>query len=273
MRTESLLPIIVENYNHFTNVEKTIASYFLENKVIGDFSIKSLKDKLFVSEASLTRFAKKCGFRGYREFIYAYENEFIKISEDKSRNFEEVLNNYHFLLNQMINIVDEKQIEKLSKMINKAKYVQALGIGSSGFAAKEMKNRFARLGVLIEAIDKDDDMRMLSVFQKNDSLVIGISISGKKSPVLFSLKTANKNGAKTVLITSNKTDKYDYIDEIIIVPSLKDLDSGAIISPQFPILVIIDLLYNIFLSGEEYKIKRRELHSKTVQALYDKQNI
>ena len=33
-------------------------------------SQEEVAGKLFVSEASLSRFAKKCGFRGYREFIY-----------------------------------------------------------------------------------------------------------------------------------------------------------------------------------------------------------
>ena len=41
-----------------------------------DFSAKEIAKHLFVSEASLSRFAKKCGFRGYREFIYQYEESF-----------------------------------------------------------------------------------------------------------------------------------------------------------------------------------------------------
>lgn len=64
----SLLPRIEANYHNFTNLEKTIADFFLNNTEKTDFSAKAISGKLFVSEASLSRFAKKIGYRGYREF-------------------------------------------------------------------------------------------------------------------------------------------------------------------------------------------------------------
>ena len=56
-----------------TQVEHTIANYFLNNEELTDFSSKRISALLYVSEATLSRFAKKCGFKGYREFIFAYE--------------------------------------------------------------------------------------------------------------------------------------------------------------------------------------------------------
>ena len=51
-----------------------------------DFSAKSVAGKLFVSEASLSRFRqKKCGFRGYREFIYQYEENFVVRQDSADR--------------------------------------------------------------------------------------------------------------------------------------------------------------------------------------------
>ena len=66
---KSVITIIEENYINFTNVEKVIADFFRANKEDLDFSAKNISEQLFVSEASLSRFAKKCGYRGYREFI------------------------------------------------------------------------------------------------------------------------------------------------------------------------------------------------------------
>lgn len=267
MYPESLLPIIIEKYNEFTSVEKTIADFFLENKTKDDFSIKNIKDKIFVSEASLSRFARKCGFKGYREFVYAYETEFLNIHKKIPTGVKEVLDTYNIYLNQMISLVDEKQIDRLSEYITNSKQVLAVGIGSSGNAALEMKSRFARLGVLIDATDKGDEMRMLSVFQNSDTLLIGISISATKQPVLFALENAKKNGAKTVLITANKEMKCDFIDEKILVVSVKNINGLGIISPQIPILLIIDILYNKFLSSEKYRNMRKNFHKQTLKAL------
>lgn len=270
MYHESLLPIIIDLYEEFTPLEKTIADYFIANKTREDFSIKNMKDKLYVSEASLTRFAQKCGFRGYREFSFAYEREFIEIIDNGYGSKGTVLQTYSQILTNISSMIDENQIDRLSNLITNAKKVQAIGIGSSGYSALEMKSRFARLGVLIDAIDKDDDMKMLSVFQDKDSLLIGISISGTKNSILFSLKKAHDNGAKTVLITSNKEEDYGYVDEIILVPEMKKFDGSGIISPQIPVLIVIDVLYNHFLDSDKYKSKRRDFHKKTLEVLSEK---
>mgnify|MGYP002234048707 CR=1 FL=1 len=71
---KSVIPVIESNYENFTALEKNIADFFMKNEEKMDFSAKEIAKHLFVSEASLSRFAKKCGFRGYREFIYQYEN-------------------------------------------------------------------------------------------------------------------------------------------------------------------------------------------------------
>ena len=75
---KSIVPIMESKYNSFTNVEKNIADFFLQNQQKMDFSAQNVARKIFVSEASLSRFAKKCGFHGYREFIYQYEKTFGK---------------------------------------------------------------------------------------------------------------------------------------------------------------------------------------------------
>ena len=267
MDKESIITIIIENYDHFTNVEKIIADYFITNRSRDDFSIKNIKNKLYVSEASLSRFAKKCGFRGFREFIYRYEEIFIghDIQNKKSESIETVYNTYHELLNRSYELVDEQQIIRVSQMISSSDKVLVLGIGNSGLAAHEMQQRFMRLGVLMEVTDSADIMRMQSVFQKEGSLVIAMSISGTKEEVLFALKHSKLRGARTVFITANASQKYPYVDEKIIVPSVKNLDHANIISPQFPMLVILDACYRMFLN--ENRAEKSRLHQETLNTL------
>ena len=58
---KSVVPIIESNYDKFTTVEKNIADFFIKNRKKVDFSAKAIAERLFVSEASLSRFEKKCG--------------------------------------------------------------------------------------------------------------------------------------------------------------------------------------------------------------------
>ena len=91
---KSVIPIIESNYENFTTVERTIADFFMNNQERMDFSSKRISEHLFVSEASLSRFAKKCGYRGYREFVYQYEETFVEKDQPMTGHTRMALNAY-----------------------------------------------------------------------------------------------------------------------------------------------------------------------------------
>lgn len=193
---KSVVPVIEANYKKFTNVEKTIADYFIHNQERGDFSARAVAERLYISEASLSRFAQKCGYRGYREFIYQYEETFEVRKDTMEGNTRTILNVYQELLNKSYSLVDEKQIEHISRMITRANRVYICGKGSSGLAAREVESRFMRIGVDIDSITDGDMMKMQTVFQDKGCLAIGISISGETEDILYFLQGARKRGAE-----------------------------------------------------------------------------
>ena len=75
---KNIIPQIESIYNSFTPLEKTIADFFISNTEKIDLSSKSVSSRLYVSEASLSRFAKKCGYKGYREFLFCYEQGTVR---------------------------------------------------------------------------------------------------------------------------------------------------------------------------------------------------
>ena len=263
---KSVVPMIESNYDNLTMVEKTIAEFFIRNRKKMDFSAKCISELLYVSEASLSRFAKKCGYRGYREFVYQYEETFVEKKESMTGNTRMVLNAYQELLNKTYNLVDEAQVARIGRYLNQSKRVFVCGRGSSGLTAEEMEFRFMRIGVDIDSIKDADLMRMQAVFQDKESLVFGISISGEKEEVLYLLRKAHRRGAKTVLLTAKNKGIFEgFCDEIVLLPSLRHLNHGNVISPQFPVLVMIDIIYSYFV--EQDKFAREILHDNTLRAL------
>lgn len=263
---KSVVPMIESNYDNLTMVEKTIAEFFIRNRKKMDFSAKCISELLYVSEASLSRFAKKCGYRGYREFVYQYEETFVEKKESMTGNTRMVLNAYQELLNKTYNLVDESQVARIGRYLNQSKRVFVCGRGSSGLTAEEMEFRFMRIGVDIDSIKDADLMRMQAVFQDKESLVFGISISGEKEDVLYLLREAYRRGAKTVLLTAKNKGIFEgFCDEIVLLPSLRHLNHGNVISPQFPVLVMIDIIYSYYV--EQDKFAREILHDNTLRAL------
>ena len=71
MDKPDIATVIDSHFEEMTDLEQEIARYFLQAETItDDLSSQQVTQKLHISQAALTRFAKKCGFTGYREFIH-----------------------------------------------------------------------------------------------------------------------------------------------------------------------------------------------------------
>ena len=264
----SIIPMIEANVDNFTSLEKKIAQFFIDNKKELDFSTKNIASLLYVSEAALSRFAQKMGFPGYREFIFQYKSTYAKDTVGVEDYVDEALKTYEELLNKSYNLIDGEQIKRVAKLFSEKKRIYVYGMGSSGLAAKEFQTRFMRLGVDVEAITDAHLLTVNSVRTNEDCIVIGITISRSTKEVLEGMKKAKSNGATTILITSKKeNDASEAFDEEILVSMRKNLEYGNIISPQFPILIIIDILYASYI--REDKKNREETYDSTLHAILD----
>lgn len=266
---KSVIPLIESNLDNFTNVEKTIADFFINNKEELDFSAKQISNLLFVSEAALSRFSKKIGFPGYREFVYQYQKTFTVGTEIVEDYIKEALHNYEDLLGKSYSLIDSQQIKRITCLFSTDKRIYIYGMGSSGLAAKEFKIRFMRLGLDVEAITDTHIMAINSGRLNNNCIVLGITISGATKEVVKAMEKAREKSAVTILITSRKSDLFrELFDEVVLVSVRKNLEYGNIISPQFPVLIIIDILYASYI--REDRKKREEVYQSTLYEILDR---
>ena len=259
-------------YDDMTPVEKNIANFFLNNTEKCDLSSRNIAKCLYVSEASLSRFAKKCGYKGYRELSFSYEKDLeyeqsgIPIHKDVNHFAKKIYGYYQNILRENCERVDEQQVRRIAEMLDNCRRVIIYGVGSSGIAAREIQFRFMRLGLDVEAITDPHKIRMHSVVLDDNYLVIGLSLSGQTPEVLDGLCAAKKNKAKVILATSNEKPQIrENCDEILQVADMKNLDLGNKISPQFPILVLFDILYAYYMDKDSYA--KAQKHKETLSAL------
>ncbi|MFC3928694.1 MurR/RpiR family transcriptional regulator [Streptococcus caprae] len=244
----SILATIKQHLSDMTDLEREIAEYFLTQ----DLSEKALASQqiaqeLHISQAALTRFAKKCGYTGYREFVFDYHN-CIRQQEAPTSTInygvtKRVLSDYAELHQQTLRQLDEAQLQRIAQMLEEADRAYFYGVGSSGLVAREMKSRLMRLGVVCEAMTERDSFAWTSSILDSSCLVFGITLSGETEDIISSLQIAQKKGAKTVLL-STKT--FSEFTESITIASSRDLNYGNRISPQYPFLIILDILYAYF---------------------------
>lgn len=261
MSQQNILAIIESHLDKMTDLEQRIGHYFLDpNSIQEDLSSLQVAQTLHISQAALTRFAKKCGFKGYREFSFQYLQDLQK-AQTESDNMQSslsrhVLYNYNQIHQQTKELIDEEKLKRVAQIIEEADRVYFFGTGSSGLVARDMKLRFMRLGVVCEALtDQDGFAWTTSILDKN-CLVIGFSLSGQTQSIIDSLIDAKNMGAKTILVTGQPEKIQEDFTEVVPVALQSKPEFILRISAQFPMLLMIDLIYAFFLEINREKKER-----------------
>ena len=251
MKKQDIATIIDLHFEELTELEQEIARYFLQPETIqDDLSSQQVTQKLHISQAALTRFAKKCGFTGYREFVFQYQHQASKQdthSHKHSPLTKRVLRSYSIMREHTQDLIDEAQLERVAQLIDDAERVYFFGTGSSGLIAREMKLRFMRLGVVCEALTDQDGFAWTTSIMDENCLVLGFSLSGTTQSVLDSLLDAKDMGAKTILFTSSPSKDCQAYTETVLVASHSQSSYIQRISAQLPMLFLTDLIYAYFL--------------------------
>lgn len=258
---------IEDAFSQMTPLEMSIGHFFIDNDLDeAHISSRLIVQRLHVSQAALTRFAKKCGYSGYRSFTFDYlqaiqasESTFQDINRDVTKR---VLVDYDTLINKTYSLVDEEKLQSLAEQVDQAERIYFYGKGSSALVAQEMKLRFMRLGIICDAYTDTDGFTWAnSLFNKN-CLVIGFSLSGNTTSVIKALEKAAANGAKTTLITTRNQKYFSDQLDIINVSSTHQLNYGNRVSPQFPLLIMMDIIYAYVLEID--RDKKEHIFEKTI---------
>ncbi|ULT57806.1 MurR/RpiR family transcriptional regulator [Neobacillus drentensis] len=266
-------------YARLSEKEKKVADYILENpdKIIHN-TINEVAEDLQVADATVFRFCKRIGFKGYQAMKIALASEIIEpiqqIHEEINENDNEktvadkIFHSNIRTLENTLQILDETSIQKAVGLLMKAKRVEFYGTGGSNVVAMDAFHKFVRTGIKAFAfIDTHFQLMSASQLGENDVAVV-ISHSGTNKDTLNVLKTAKKNGAKTIGITSfPKSPICQYSDVALFTSSEETEYRSEALSSRIAQLSLIDALYvNIMILNKE---KAKQSLGKVREAISD----
>ena len=239
---------IEENHNKFTKSEIKVMDFILQNsKYILEHSIGEISSKIGVSDATLSRFAIKIGFKGFNElrFILDQESKRVNIEKNYSNNsvLDKLVNDYKVFLDQNVELIKNENVSFLIDCIKNSSRIKIYGIGSSGYFSKEMGFRLSKLGFDSKAITETHEMKIDANFCNEKDLIIGVSLSGLTNDVIESMGIGRNNGAKTIALTNYPNSKIgNFSDKIIKIISKNTLEMGHFISPQLGLIFVLDYI-------------------------------
>ncbi len=99
-----------------TDLEQEIARYFLQADTINDDLSSQQVTQNHISLCSAHCFAKKCGFKGYREFIFKYQQQRHSSAPQQDMNplTQRVLRSYANVREISQGLIDDEQLERVA---------------------------------------------------------------------------------------------------------------------------------------------------------------
>jgi RpiR family transcriptional regulator, carbohydrate utilization regulator len=165
-----------------------------------------------VSEATVMRFCRILGFKGFQDFKIALAREMVIPSprlheevegEDDTALVRNVFQTNSAALQDTLEIVDIAALREAVRLLLQARQIMVAGVGGSGPAVAYAGNRFLLLG--LKAYMCTDFYLMLmaaSQLFKND-VVVAISNLGTTREILETVGVAREREAHTICITNN----------------------------------------------------------------------
>lgn len=248
---------IKEKMYALTNAEKKIANYVLDN--YEDFlsdNITELAENADVSDATVVRFCRKIGYKGYQDFkvnaakdMLPKEKHFnpaLKEHDDSTAICNKIFNSEISVLNRTLAALDIKTIENAADLIYKSKKIFFFGTGASLLVGKDALHKFMKIGIRTYVYEDSELQLMASSLMQEGDLAIGISHSGSSQVVYKCLKNAKNNRASTIAIVSREKTPLAKISNLVIkTASEVTMFQSESVSSRIAQLAIIDSLIAI----------------------------
>ncbi|MCR4431338.1 MAG: MurR/RpiR family transcriptional regulator [Tepidanaerobacteraceae bacterium] len=243
--------------NNLKPSEKKIAEFILKNpQDISELSISELSKKCRTSEASVVRFCRTLGYRGYQDLK-------IKVSSDiafKTRKIQGVVNtdddietiiakisrNNMQAIENTMDIINREEVKRAADVLMTAAKVDFYGVGASAFVALDAMHKFMRINKACTAY-LDSHMQLASAANlTKDDAAVGISYSGQTADTVDALKLAKNSGATTICITRFGNSPITRVSDIKLFVTANEaiFRSGAMAS-RISQLNVIDILFSI----------------------------
>lgn len=158
--TRSALGVICSSYDEFFEAEKKIADFMMEHKAeVVDMTVGELARASGTSDATVSRFCRRCGFKGFHSLKLALAREVLEeeqmdrnVSNDIDRgdlrqSLQNILANKVAELTETVNMMDPANLEHILDRLEHARMVQLAAVGNTIPVALDGAFKFNQLGI------------------------------------------------------------------------------------------------------------------------------
>lgn len=195
-KEKSPLDMILSVYDNFHDAEKKIADFVIGNQAkVVDMIVSELAKSSGVSEATVVRFCKKCGFKGYHHLKIQLAKEMVE-EQDRSisnvisidninQSLQNILANKVEEMKQTISMINEDNLKSILDIIKKSRVIQLVALGNSIPITLDATYKFNQLGIRAVTNTIFETQLALTYTLTSEDTVIIVSSSGSSKNCLL----------------------------------------------------------------------------------------
>ncbi|WP_026571052.1 MULTISPECIES: MurR/RpiR family transcriptional regulator [Sediminibacillus] len=242
-------------YQQLSDKEKQIADFILEQPAgIIHSTINQVSDDLNVADATVFRFCKRLGFKGYQALKIALASEIVNPIKDIHETIsaedseleiaQKVFQSNINALEYTREIQDPGNFQKAVQLLVQSNQVHFYGNGGSGIIALDGQHKFMRTGLPSYA-HTDTHMQLMAVSQLTSSdTAVFISHTGANKDLLEVAELAFENRVQTIGITNYAKSPLNKLVDVCLYTASQETEfRSEALSSRIAELSLIDALY------------------------------
>lgn len=203
---------------NFSEVEKTIANFFLEHiEQLHTLTLREIADIIYVAPSSIVRFCKKIGYQGYNHFKNDYLKENIYLSslfQNIDPNFpfsssdkntvlaHKIAKLYQEIIQDCLSLIHHDSLQKAINLLNQSKCIYICTSGMQVELCQIFRSKMLKIGRQVIVHQHAEDVYYDACYCEKDSVFIMISYTGETHKAMVTSPVLQKRGIPMIAVTS-----------------------------------------------------------------------
>ena len=256
---ENVFEKISSEYYTLTASEKKVADFVLSNQSGTQFmSISELAGSCDVAEATVSRFCRRLGYKGYNTFKLAVANAFVQhkpwnnplsgeiTEEDTLEDISKKLFTAEIeAITQTAELLDLNSVREAVDVLHEARRVLCMGNGGTMIMASEAHHLFSTVSNKFVAVADSHLQAMAAISMDPEDVILFFSYSGSTKAMMDTMKLATERRGKVILVTRfPNSPGSDYADVVLQCGSNQNPLQAGSVTARIAQLYLLDVLFS-----------------------------
>ena len=267
---------IFSTYDSLYDAEKKVADYLIAHPEEAiEMSVSELAANCEASQATIIRFCKKIGCKGFHQLKLRLAGEQSQQEEQVASNEINIENMEQSLHNIMISKVEEvkatfhnmdpKELRKIIDVVLKAEMIEFGAMGNTIPIAMDGTYKFNQLGLHAVTSPVWETQEAFARTLKKGDVFFAICASGASKRLMRMTKIVKANGGITIVITNQaRSPLTEICDHVIITATREHVFYDQVSFTRMAAMAVIDTLFLLLLSAKKDFFENVEEHERSV---------